>query len=68
MQGEEFWERCFIHEGFSTSFLFPLQGHLIDNLYVLPAGEIDLCHVSERCLMVIQITSKCPCDIFQRGR
>lgn len=55
MQGKVLWEGCFIHEGFNTSLLLPLQRHLIGNLHVLPAGEIDLCPVSERCLMIIEV-------------
>lgn len=58
MQGKVLWEGCFIHEVFNTSLLFPLQGHLIDSLHVLPAGEIDLCPVPERYLMIIQVNSQ----------
>lgn len=33
----------------------PSARALVDNLHVLPAGEIDLCPVSERCLMIVQV-------------
>lgn len=55
LQGTGLWEGCFIHEGFNASLLLPLQGHLIGNLHVLPADEVDLCPVSERCLIIIGV-------------